>query len=104
MLKEIYMVVGGVGAFFITVAMFFSFIGWWMAVTAVVTRNLAIGLKALLIVIISLFPPLGLLLVTLFVYLDRRAVSEAISSMSEERPLGSALNGARQLSSAQRVA
>lgn len=104
MLKEIYAVAGGVGAFFIAVAMFVSFIGWWMAVTATVTRDMRSPLKSLLIVMVSLFPPLGVLLVSFFVYTDRRAVSEAISTMPHTGPLRPGIKRSVKLSSVQHAA
>jgi len=104
MLNEIYALAGGVGAFFIAVAMFVSFIGWWMAVTATVTRDLSTPLKSVLVIVVSLFPPLGVFLVSFFVYLDRRAVSEAISTMPQSGPLRPGIERSVQLSSVHQAA
>ena len=89
MLRDIYLATGGIGAFFMAITMFVSFIAWWMAVTATVTRDLSRAARAAIVVVVSLFPPLGMFVASWYVISDRRAVSEAMADMSErvEGPL-----------------
>ncbi len=77
MLREIYTAVGGVGAFFVAIAMFLSFVGWWMAVTGTVMRTLPATVKALLVVVVSLFPPLSIVLISGYLVQDRRTAKRA---------------------------
>lgn len=88
MLRDIYLSAGGVGTFFIAVGMFVTFIGWWMAITEAVTREtLSTGIRAVLILFVSLLPPLGIVVATAFIRADAREVSQAMKSApdSEKR-------------------
>jgi len=83
MLREIYSAVGGVGAFFVAIAMFLSFVGWWMAVTGTVMRILPLSLKVFFVVIVSLFPPLSIVLISAYLIQDRRKVRVAEAARSQ---------------------
>lgn len=79
MLRDIYLAAGGVGTFFIAILMFFSFIGWMMAVTEAVTRSsLSRTGRVGIVVATSLAPPLGILVTSWFIRQDRRAVSRTM--------------------------
>jgi len=71
MLREIYTAVGGVGAFFVAVAMFLSFVAWLMAVTGTVVRDIPRTVKVFLVLLISLIPPLSIFLASAFLVQDR---------------------------------
>jgi len=84
MLRDIYLSAGGVGTFFIAVGMFVTFIGWWMAITETVTRE---GLntvhRAAIILVVSLFPPLGILVSGIYIRREGRKVSRAMKGSNE---------------------
>jgi len=81
MLRDIYLSTGGVATFFIAIGMFVSFIGWWMAITATVTReSLGAAAKSVIILLVSLLPPLGILVSAFFIRRDGRIVSRAMKS------------------------
>lgn len=91
MLRDIYLSAGGVGTFFIAVGMFVTFIGWWMAITETVTRN---GLKTFhrvaILLVISLAPPLGILVSAIYIRREGRKVSKAMKDpvVSRNRSTG----------------
>ena len=81
MLRDIYLSAGSVGTFFITIGMFLTFIGWWMALTETVTRKgLTTGWRTVLVLLMSLFPPIGILIAAFYVRSDRREVSRALET------------------------
>lgn len=81
MLRDIYLSAGGVGTFFIAVGMFISFIGWWMAITATVTReSLGTASKSVIVLLVSLLPPLGILVSAFYIRRDGRKVSKAMKT------------------------
>lgn len=89
MLRDIYISTGGIGTFFIAVTMFFSFVGWLMAVTETITRpSLTTWMRSALILIVSLMPPLGILLSAWYVHKDRKATSKAMRAFKQaEKPI-----------------
>ncbi|MDE2997372.1 MAG: hypothetical protein OXT73_11670 [Bacteroidota bacterium] len=96
MLREIYLSAGGVGTFFIAVGMFVSFVGWMMALTETITRaSLSRAAKAGLILLISLLPPLGVVLTAWYVRLDRRSVSRAMRAFKQAEKSGTHVNEAQ---------
>lgn len=102
MLRDIYLSAGGVGTFFIAVGMFVTFIGWWMAITATVTREGLNGIhRAAIILLVSLFPPLGILVSGIYIRREGRKVTKAMKG-SDDSAARSA--GGLRLSVAQRSA
>ena len=84
MLRDIYFSAGGVGTFFIAIGMFLSFIGWWMAITATVTREaLGTSTKALVVLVVSLLPPVGILVSAFYIRKDGRQVSRAMKTVPD---------------------
>lgn len=86
MLRDIYLSAGGVGTFIITIGMFVTFIGWWMAITEAVTReSLRAGLRVVIILLISILPPLGVLVAAFFIRQDARKVTRAMQTMPDSK-------------------
>jgi len=83
MLRDIHAYVGSIGTLLATVGMLVVFLGWWMAITATVVRQgVGTWVKAIRIVMIAVFPPLGVLFLLLYVRSDRAVVSQAMRSAS----------------------
>ncbi len=85
----------------IAIGMFVTFIGWWMAVTESVTREgLSLVTRTVLVVATSLFPPMGILVVSWFIRKDRKTVSKAMKAIK----IGRASSGALGLPTSHRTA
>jgi len=82
MLRDIHAYVGSIGTLLATVGMLVVFLGWWMAITATVVREgVGTWAKAIRIVMIAVFPPLGMLFLLLYVRSDRAVVSQAMLTL-----------------------
>lgn len=83
MLREIYTLLGGVGTFFAVIGMFVSVISWWMAVTGIVVRDMKTVTKGVLLLLISVLPPLAVFVFLSFLVRDRS--KEKASQMMPRR-------------------
>ncbi len=71
MLREIYTLLGVVGNFFAAIGMFVSVIAWWMAVTGIVVRDMQTVTKGVLLLLISVLPPLAVIVFVSFLLRDQ---------------------------------
>ncbi|NQV73787.1 hypothetical protein HQ496_11750 [bacterium] len=83
MLKEIYITFGGVGAFFIAIAMCLVALSWWLAITGTVMRSMVQWKKASLLFLLSVAPPASIGVLIAFLINDRKLATIAATARAK---------------------
>ena len=84
MLKDIYLIFGGVGTFVVAILMCMTMVSWLLSLTGIMVRDLTTPIKTALVLLVSLFPPISLGVLYVFQRNDRKtSKNQTVSHLQE---------------------
>ena len=84
MLKDIYLIFGGVGTFVVAILMCMTMVSWLLSLTRIMVRDLTTPIKTVLVLFVSLFPQVSLLVLYVFQRKDRKtSKNQTVSHLQE---------------------
>ena len=89
MLRDIYLSYGGIGTFVAAILLCVTMLSWLLSLTGIMVRDMKAWSKYVLILAVSVFPPLAVAVLYVFLRLDRRTTSDhSVLQLKKLDPLG----------------